>query len=165
MTHHWCFRSTVAQTQIRLAVRAWISAEAFAVLTPESSGSVGSRDIGIVGAFLRALHGDPYFAPGQMVPALRDSLASDVYSDLVRFDVVDALYRPLAEGLAQFAEYDAVSRLQSKMFSPIPMAIAWNFAGRDRLERAGMVFLKMDDRWVHPWTLMHVANQLLANAH
>jgi hypothetical protein len=46
-------------------------------------------------------------------------LEMSIVHDLVRVNTAVALLRPLAEGLALFAEFDAVSRIWSKAVSPV----------------------------------------------
>src|SRR5207244_11234437 len=43
--------------------------------------------------------------------------------DLVRAEAATCLLRPIAEGLALFAEFDVVSRMRSKALSPVLTAL------------------------------------------
>ena len=85
------------------------------------------------GQLERAIRGDRRVASAQQMRAWRNELLAAIKDDLVRLQVTQALLRPLAEGLALFAEYDAVSRTQSHSATPLPGTIAWNFAGTDRM--------------------------------
>lgn len=54
----------------------------------------------------------------RMIHGERD-LEDSVISDLISADTAVALLRPLAEGLALFAEFDATTRIHSKAISPV----------------------------------------------
>lgn len=144
MTHNWCFDSIVVNAQRMIAMRAQTNALALATLSrdPELAGpDAGSmhRDgdpppeesIRLMGALMRAMHGPP--SPNNLIAA-DDLLINAVADDLIRLEVTQALFRPLAEGLALFAEYDAISRLKSSAWSPVPTAVAWNFAGLEKMK-------------------------------
>ncbi len=54
-------------------------------------------------------------------------LEHSIVNDLVRADTALELLRPLAEGLALFAEFDAISRIRSKAISPVLQSLVQFF--------------------------------------
>jgi hypothetical protein len=92
---------------------------------------------------------------GQDLKRIRRELATVVTDDLVRLEVTQAIMRPLAEGLALFAEYDAISRVLSAAWSPLPVAIAWNFAGADRIDKTNLP---------EPYRTLSMAGELVSGA-
>ncbi|MCQ4211731.1 hypothetical protein [Streptomyces longispororuber] len=149
VTHHWCFSSDVGQALLFLAARADMNAHALSALSddidehpsddehpgdddPEGLWREYARDLG---PLLRGLVGDPRSRLGSRLESARESLALAVHDDVTRIQVAQAVLRPLAEGLALFAEFDAISRPQSEAWSPLPYSLVLNFAGRERLAR------------------------------
>jgi hypothetical protein len=63
-----------------------------------------------------------------------------ILRDLISADTAVALLRPLAEGLALFAEFDATSRLRSKAISPILQSIFQFFVD---LKRSADLFRRL----------------------
>jgi hypothetical protein len=164
-THNWCFSSPVVQAQLHLATRAAINSTAWIALcdppddeTAEDQSSP-ARFLALSGEIYRALHGDPRPQLGGRLEQVRDDLSAAVHDDLIRLEVIEALLRPLAEGLALFAEYDALSRPESKGGSPLPYAVALNFAGYDRLKSAAA-----NEVLAEPLALMSVSNEIVARA-
>ncbi len=140
-THNWCFSSPVVQAQLHVATRAAINSQAWTALSdPDDAVDQNSpaAALGVGGRILRALHGDPRPQLGKRLQQVRDGLSAAIHDDLIRLEVMEALLRPLAEGLALFAEYDSVTRLGSKAASPLPTSVAFNFAGYDRLKEAAV---------------------------
>ncbi|MBM2615640.1 hypothetical protein JIG36_08755 [Actinoplanes sp. LDG1-06] len=136
-THNWCFNSAVVHAQMYVAGRAEMNALVYLMLQddPEPGESSGpAHDLRMFGQFIRDVSGDPRRRLGERVAEVRDRLGLHVHDDVVRLEVAGALLRPLAEGLALFAEYDAMSRLRSRAWSPLPVAVALNFAGRERFQ-------------------------------
>lgn len=111
-----------------------------------------------MGALLRALDGDPRPALGAELKRVRDQLGLHAHDDVIRLEVVNEVFRPLAEGLALFAEYDAVSRMRSRAWSPLPVAVSWNFAGRKRFEA------QAERGFVEPFSTMMIAGELISEA-
>jgi hypothetical protein len=134
-THNWCFSSTVIQAQVCLVGRAQINALAYSMLEddPEKIGDGTAGFLRDVGVLLRAIDGDPRGRFGDDLAEVRQRLATHVFDDVLRLEVLDTLFRPLSEGLALFAEYDAVSRLQSRATSPVLAALTLNFQSQERL--------------------------------
>jgi hypothetical protein len=87
------------------------------------------------GPFLRAVVGDPRPRLGARLKSVREDLGIAVHDDVIRIQAAMTLLRPLAEGLALFAEFDALSRTQSRAWSPLPIALVLNFAGPECLAR------------------------------
>jgi hypothetical protein len=136
-THNWCFTSAVVHAQLHLAARAEINAITLVALgdSPVNQGGTSKSDmLGAYSELLRSIAGDPRSRIGD-VQAARDILKSELIDDVVRLEWVQALLRPLAEGLALFAEYDALPGPKSKTWSPLPTAVAWNFSGIDMLRQ------------------------------
>jgi hypothetical protein len=144
MTHHWCFDSIVVNAQRMIATRAETNAVALATLSRDPDRAGPDADtvphdeepspeeaIRLWGALMRAMYGPPN---RNNLIAADDLLINAVADDLIRLEVTQALFRPLAEGLALFAEYDAISRSQSSAWGPVPAAVAWNFAGLEKLK-------------------------------
>jgi hypothetical protein len=135
-THNWCFTSTVVHAQLHLAARAEINAATLVALGDGRVRRGGDSEPGPLELFSELFHAlsqDPRPRVGENIQRVRDQLSLAVHDDVIRLEVVQALLRPLAEGLALFAEYDAVSRANSKAWSPLPMAVALNFAGLDTM--------------------------------
>lgn len=141
-THNWCFSSAVGQAQVFIAQRAETNATLLGALWDDPDPS---RDnVSLVNAFAHfgsmfragSMYGDKRGHFGGDLDRVRGELAALIADDLLRLEVAEAILRPLAEGLALFAEYDAVSRGASTAWSPLPSTVAWNFAGREIL-RAG----------------------------
>ncbi len=161
-THNWCFSSPVVQAQLHVATRAAINSDAWIALSdPDDAVDQNSPAavLGVSGRIFRALHGDPRPQLGKRLQQVRDDLSAAVHDDLIRLEVMEALMRPLAEGLALFAEYDAVTRLGSKASSPLPHSVALNFAGYDRLKEAAA-----EDRVIEPFSTMSITNELISKA-
>lgn len=136
-THNWCFNSAVVHAQMYVAGRAELNATAYLMLQDdpaEDAEASPTHLLQLIGAMLRAAIEDPRPRFGDRVAEVRDQLGYYIHDDVIRLEVVNELFRPLAEGLALFAEYDAVSRLRSRAWSPLPTAIAWNFAGLKRFQ-------------------------------
>jgi hypothetical protein len=70
------------------------------------------------GVLLSSGHGD------------RDELSNRLFADLARYETVSTMLRPLAEGLALFAEFDAMTGPESSVIS-LPGQLASVFYGRD----------------------------------
>src|SRR5262249_45700435 len=144
--HNWCFTSAVVHAQLHVAARAEINATTLVALGDGRVGQGGDSEtetLGLFSEFFHALGEDPRPRVGENIQEVRDELSLAVHDDVIRLEVIQALLRPLAEGLALFAEYDAVSRAGSKAWSPLPMAVALNFAGFDRLkEQAARGFVE-----------------------
>ncbi|MFD4504846.1 hypothetical protein [Streptomyces sp. NPDC058457] len=138
-THHWCFRSAVGYSLLLLAARAGMNADALSALSEDLEDPHRQTDDIWAdlsedwGPVLRAVAGDPRGRLGSRLQSVRRELELAIVDDVLRIELVTALLRPLAEGLACFAEYDAVSRLESNSFSPLPMGLVLNFAGPDRI--------------------------------
>lgn len=58
----------------------------------------------------------------------RSELEFGLLEDLIRFETASAYLRPLAEGLALFAEFDAMTKTESSVFS-LPLEMASYFFG------------------------------------
>ena len=165
-THNWCFNSAVVHAQMYVAGRAELNAMAYLVLQddpdPARRAAPGKASptlmLQLLGQAARATVGDPRPRLGRTVRAVRDQLGLHIHDDVVRLEVVNELFRPLAEGLALFAEYDAVSRFASRAWSPLPLAVAWNFGGRER-------FAAQAERgFIEPFSTTMIASQILYDA-
>ena len=136
-THNWCFSSAVVHAQLHVATRAQINANAYVALSDDRLARRSDSSPDDLARFAGVFHGltaDPRPELGKDVDSVRHQLGLAVHDDVIRLEVIQALFRPLTEGLALFAEYDAMSRAWSKAWSPLPVAVAWNFAGFDRLK-------------------------------
>lgn len=165
-THNWCVNSAVVRAQLFVAGRAELNATAYLMLQDEpdpadraapGGGSPG-RALRLLGRAVRDLAGDPRPRLGSALPRVRDQLGLRVHDDVVRLEVATELFRPLAEGLAGFAEYDAVSRFSSRAWSPLPVAVAWHFGGRERFDA------QAERGYVEPFSTTMIASRLLHEA-
>lgn len=107
---------------------------------------------------MHALGWVPQLQPGMNIQEVRRELSAAVQDDVIRLEVIQALMRPFDEGLALFAEYDAFSRAASKAWSPLPVAVAWNFAGLERLK------VQAARGFVEPFSTMFIAGELVEKA-
>ncbi|MFG2022147.1 hypothetical protein [Streptomyces sp. NPDC048825] len=161
VTHHWCFRSDVGQALLFLAARADMNAHALSALSDDIderpnndvSDDLWGEFVRDLGPLLRAAVEDPRSRLGSRLESVRNDLGLAVHDDVIRIQVALALLRPLAEGLALFAEFDAISRIQSEVWSPLPYSVALNFAGRERLAQGPHV---------EPFNIMLIAGELLS---
>jgi hypothetical protein len=143
VTHNWCFSSAVVNTQLHLYARASVCADAFAYLSylaaksPEDPSLLD--DVALLGAIIHGAFGehDPRYR--RDADQLRQKASLDIHDDLVRLEVIASVFRPLAEGLALFAQYDATSRIDSDAWSPLPLAVVWNFIGRESIAKVPSV--------------------------
>lgn len=121
-THHWCFDSVVGAAVSTVARRAELTS--FALLLSRSART--DDDLDLLRQLVEAMIGHPRDGLcGQDESRLRAALAGDV----LRIETTLAMLRPIAEGLALFAEFDAVSRILSDAWSPLPPVLATYFAG------------------------------------
>jgi hypothetical protein len=165
-THNWCFNSAVVHAQLYVAGRAELNAMAYLMLQdepdPAQRAARGKASptlmLQLLGQAVRALVGDPRPRLGGTVRTVRDQLGLHIHDDVIRLEVVSELFRPLAEGLALFAEYDAVSRFSSRAWSPLPLAVAWNFGGPERFAAQG------ERGFIEPFSTTMIASQILYDA-
>jgi hypothetical protein len=165
-THNWCFNSAVVHAQIYVAGRAELNAMAYLMLQdepdPADLAEPGEASptlmLRLLGQAIRAMVGDPRPSLGGEVESVRDQLGLHIHDDVIRLEVVNELFRPLAEGLALFAEYDAVSRFRSRAWSPLPLATAWNFGGRERFEA------QAERGFIEPFTTTMIVGDILREA-
>jgi hypothetical protein len=165
-THRWCFSSAVYHAQIYLAGRANFNAMALIGLNGDSAQRIsdGSQTplVELFGEAFRQILRAPQLGGGKTLDELREDLRYAILDDMVRLDVIQALYRPLAEGLALFAEYDALSRKGSRAWSPLPAAIAFNFAGPQLLQTLASIQPLSDENLAHG--ISYVSAGLLGGA-
>lgn len=161
-THHWCFRSVVGEALLFLAARADMNTQALLALgdDPKDDRSPVDDPEGALshlwGSVLPPLVRDP--GPrldSRVEEEVRSELSLAVHDDVIRIQLAQALLRPMAEGLACFAEFDAASRMNSRVWSPLPPGVVQNFAGRER--RSQVPFLE-------PIRTLVIAEELLGRA-
>jgi hypothetical protein len=103
---------------------------------------------------------------------VNDTLENSIVRDLITADTAVALLRPLAEGLALFAEFDAISRIRSKAISPVLQSLFQFFVdpqrGADLFQRlpgevaiAAAISEVLYDLRTNPATLSRKASLLL----
>ncbi|MET9683365.1 hypothetical protein [Streptomyces coeruleorubidus] len=141
-THHWCFNSIVGNALFALAARAESNAQVYLlrrVATPERDHSAELDAVGeALGAVVeeqggRGRDGAPLSdEENDVTPWL-------ILDDVVRLHVTVRLLRPLAEGLALFAEHDAVPRLNSRVGSHLAKDLAIYFKGVTALISGNLV--------------------------
>lgn len=157
-THHWCFHSPVGNVLLGLIARAEANATLLLITRDRPRRAAKATEaLDLLGQFFEAVFGPTSTFPDprslleasrspQLRPHLgwrdlklaeiverRDELVEAVAEDLVRVETAISLLRPLAEGLAQFAQYDAVSRVGSSAWSPLQPALAMHFYGMRNL--------------------------------
>jgi hypothetical protein len=140
LTHHWCFTSVLVNAQLHLISRAEVRGTVYTYLSGRVTGNGDSEDdIGLLGSIMQGIFGQPAPLDLRGAEQLRRQASGDIHDDVVRLEVVGSILRPLTEGLALFAEYDAVSRDDSDAWSPLPMAVLNGFLGREGLARLAPV--------------------------
>lgn len=141
-THHWCFTSIVGNALFALAARAESNATVYLlrrVATPDRDRSAELDAVGeALGAVVeeqggRGRNGAP------LSDEERDVIPWQILDDVVRLHVTVRLLRPLAEGLALFAEHDAVPRLNSRVGSHLAKDLAFYFRGMTELTSGNLV--------------------------
>ncbi len=103
MTHHWCFNSPVGYTLAYLQLRARRKAISIVNI---SSTELSEKDLHV----LLLLH--------QSIVGIENEsrklfIEQEVTEDVLRYETTLAVLRPIAEGIALFAEFDVVSRSSS----------------------------------------------------
>jgi len=161
VTHHWCFNSGVVNALQHVSTRLEINTAVFLALGKDPAPQLEKGSVQwfvcTFGQLERAIHGDRRVTSAQQMRAWRSELLAAIKDDLVRLQVTQALLRPLAEGLALFAEYDATSRALSRSATPLPWAIAWNFADTDMMREP---YASMPE----PEKSLFLAGELVADA-
>ncbi|MFP3989470.1 hypothetical protein U9R90_18690 [Streptomyces sp. E11-3] len=158
-THHWCFHSAVGNALVALAVRADGNAQVCLLRRVVSESAAESAELDVMARSFAEL-AEEFGGLGRRVPPLPPAELSEaewaVLDAMVRFHIAVRLLRPLAEGLALFAEHDAVSRLQSRAASSLTWNLAFHFSDRR--------ILATNDTVVEPFASMAAAASVLHDA-
>ncbi|MEM7116337.1 MAG: hypothetical protein AAF614_28135 [Chloroflexota bacterium] len=108
-THHRCFQSPVGFVLAVLELRARRKAlSKIAKWTVDEPGN----EVEFLAKFIDLI--DQAFDYAE-----KDYTDIEIAEDVLRYEIAQTLLRPMAEGLALFAEFDIVSRLQSKVQSNV----------------------------------------------
>lgn len=152
LVHHWCFDSVVGAALSTVAHRAMLTAHALVVQRPSnvSPPQMGEDVLADLRAALLAVNGPPQAGMINTEPA---ALKRSLVGDIVRMEIATAMLRPFAEGLALFAEFDAVSRVSSDAWSPLPVVLSTYFAGMER---------ERQHKLPYPMSTLHTALEVLA---
>jgi hypothetical protein len=134
-THHWCFYTPVGSALALLGLRIRRQLLRLAVAAGDQSDAALlqalNRKPKVRELLLKRTQGDA--SDAALLGALRDNpvlerillrskdddLAARLLDDLVRFNTGVTILRPLAEGLATFAEFDVSSKFGSRVISPV----------------------------------------------
>ncbi|MFE7836510.1 hypothetical protein ACFU53_10770 [Streptomyces sp. NPDC057474] len=131
-THHWCFNSIVGNALFALAARAESNAQAYLLRRAATPERDQSPELDAVGEALGAVVEEQGGLGCNGAPLTDEERDVDpwlVLDDVVRLQVTVRLLRPLAEGLALFAEHDAVPRVNSRVGSHLAKDLAFYFEG------------------------------------
>ncbi|MGX1239592.1 hypothetical protein RKD46_000696 [Streptomyces pseudovenezuelae] len=141
-THHWCFNSIVGNALFALAARAESNAQMYLlrrIATPDRDHSAELDAVGEALGEVVEEQGGRGRAGTPLSDEENDVTPWLILDDVVRLHVTVRLLRPLAEGLALFAEHDAVPRLNSRVGSHLAKDLAFYFKGLTALPSGNLV--------------------------
>jgi hypothetical protein len=98
ITHHWCFLSPVGSVLSLLSLRAYRSAILIAASQSKEVADILRYSMGEI----------------QISPPFQGYSVADFQKDMIRYETALNILRPLAEGMALFAEYDATPDLSAE---------------------------------------------------
>ncbi|WP_369275664.1 hypothetical protein AB5J55_42015 [Streptomyces sp. R11] len=158
-THHWCFNSRVGNALFTVAARADSNAQVYLLRRAASTWRDYSPELDAVGEALSDLVEER----GGLGRNGRRLTAEDrvdapwlILDDVLRFQVTIRLLRPLAEGLALFAEHDAVPRVNSRAGSHLAKDLAFYFKGGANLVKNDLI--------IEPFSTLAAAGGILRDA-
>ncbi|WP_189192659.1 hypothetical protein [Streptomyces albiflavescens] len=127
-THHRCFNSIMGNALFCLAARAESNAQVYLPRRAATRERDHGPELDAVGGALGAV-AEEQGGRGRNGAALtdeeRDVAPWLILDDVVRLQVTVQLLRPLGEGLALFAEHDAVHRANSRVGSHLAKDLAF----------------------------------------